>query len=148
MPALLSAVCLVLVTVAVHVPGLYVVIRPLQHLAARRLSSASPFFLQAVVLLTLYIVTLHMMEVLIWAVFYRAAVGFEDWSTAVSFSLGCYTTVGADQVVLPREWRLLKGLEAITAALMFGVSTAFIFAVINEGHRRWRQFDTQRASIR
>ena len=42
----------------------------------------------------------------------------------------------------------VKGLEAITAALMFGVSTAFIFAVINEGYCWWRQFDTQRASIR
>jgi hypothetical protein len=146
MPALLSAVCLVLATVAVHVPGLYITIRPLQDVGARQLNRGSHVFLQVVVVLTLYIVTLHMIEVVIWAAFYRAVVGFDDWPTAVSFSLGCYTTVGVDQVVLPRQWGLLKGLEAITAALMFGLSTAFIFAVINESHRRWRQFEAQRAS--
>ena len=61
--------------------------------------------------------------------------GFHDWPAAMYFSLGCYSTAGGDQVVLPREWKLLEGVEAMLGALMFGVSTAFLFGVITEIHR-------------
>jgi hypothetical protein len=44
--------------------------------------------------------------------------------------IGCsYTTVGSD-IVLPPQWKLLGPFEAVDGMLMFGVSTAFIFAVI------------------
>ena len=140
MSALVAAVCLVLATVAAHVSGLYMLTWRLHQIEARDLASRGrPFFFGVVVLLTLYIVMLHMVEVWIWAAFYRVAVGFADWPTAVFFSLGAYSTVGADQVVLSRDWRMLEGVEAIAAALMFGVSTAYMFGVIHEIYRRWRE---------
>ena len=139
MSALVAAVCLVLATVAAHVAGLSMLTRPLHRIEARDLTSRGrPFFLWVVVSVTLYIVVLHMIEVWIWAAFYLVFVGFADWPTAVHFSLAAYSTVGADQV-LSRDWRMLEGVEAITAALMFGVSTAFMFGVINEIYRRWRE---------
>ena len=134
--AALAAVCLVLVTVAVHVAGLYVVTLRLFEIRARDISNRGRrYLLRLVVLVTLYVVTLHMIEVAIWATFYRAAVGFHDWPAAMNFSLGSYSTSGADEVVLPREWKLLEGVEAMLGALMFGLSTAFLFAVITEVHR-------------
>jgi hypothetical protein len=42
---------------------------------------------------------------------------------------GSYTTSGSD-IVLPARWKLLGPLEAVCGMLMFGLSTAFIFAVI------------------
>ena len=88
-----------------------------------------------VLLVTLAIVLLHMVEIWIWAIFYRAAIGIEDWSTAVHLSLGYYSTVGAE-LVLPRAWRMLGGVEAMLGALMFGLSTAYLFAVVSEINRR------------
>jgi voltage-gated potassium channel len=139
MSALVAAVCLVLATAAVHVSGLYILLRRLYEIGAQDLTRRGPlFFLQVVLLLTLSVVMLHMIEVWIWAAFYRAAVGL-DWPTAVYFSLGCYSTVGAERIVLPREWRLLGGVEGMLGALMFGLSTAFLFAVVNEIHGRRRE---------
>jgi voltage-gated potassium channel len=140
MSALLAAVCLVLATAAVHVSGLYILLRRLYEIGAEDLTRRGPlFFLQVLLLLTLSVVMLHMIEVWIWAAFYRAAVGFDDWPTAVYFSLGCYSTVGTEPVLLPREWRLLGGMEAMLGALMFGLSTAFLFAVVHEIHTRRRE---------
>jgi len=39
--------------------------------------------------------------------------------------------------VLPHEWRLLSGVEALTGILMCGWSTGFFFAVVT------RMFDSQ-----
>jgi voltage-gated potassium channel len=139
MSALIAAVCLVVATVAVHVSGIYILIRRLHDIGAQDfIKRGGAFVLGALLLLTLSVMALHMIEVWMWAAFYRVAVSLGDWQTAVYFSLGCYSTVGAESVVLPREWRLLEGVEAMVGALMFGMSAAFLFAVVNQIHRRWR----------
>jgi len=40
-----------------------------------------------------------------------------------------YTTLGYGDVIMSQVWKLLGPLEAADGALMFGVSTAMIFAV-------------------
>ena len=70
MSALVAAVCLVLATVAVHVSGLYFVTLRLHEIGANEFANRRrAFFVRLVVLLTLYIVTLHMVEVSMWAAF-------------------------------------------------------------------------------
>ena len=56
---------------------------------------------------------------------------FSDYETAFYFSLGSYTTIGYGDVLLPQRWRLLGGLEGISGVLLCGLSTAFIFAIVN-----------------
>ena len=51
--------------------------------------------------------------------------------TAYYFSIVTYTTTGYGDLVLPAEWRLVGGVEALTGILMCGWSTAFFFAVAN-----------------
>ena len=41
-----------------------------------------------------------------------------------------YTTLGYGDIIMTPSWRLLGPLEAADGALMFGVSTAMVFAVI------------------
>jgi len=131
---------LVFATIAVHLSGIYILIRQLYAIGPGDFTRRGvPFLLRVVMLLNLYIVALHMIEVCTWAAFYRAAAGFGDWATAVYFSLGCYSSVGGDRIVLPREWRLMERAEEISGTLMFGVSTGLIFGVTQEIHRRWRQ---------
>ena len=77
------------------------------------------------------LITLHMLEVVIWAVFYFGNSLFQDFETALYFSITSYTTIGFGDVVLPRAWRMLGGIEGVTGVLLCGLSTAFVFAIVN-----------------
>jgi predicted outer membrane lipoprotein len=77
------------------------------------------------------IIVLHMVEIGIWAIFYYVNSLFQDFETALYFSITSYTTIGFGDVVLPRAWRLLGGIEGVTGVLLCGLSTAFVFAIIN-----------------
>jgi hypothetical protein len=54
---------------------------------------------------------------------------FSDLSTSFYYSAENFTTLGYD-VVMSREWRLLGPLEAVAGMLMFSISTAVLFTVI------------------
>ena len=60
----------------------------------------------------------------------RSTGAVADIGAAIYSSAGSYTTSGSD-IALPPQWRLLGPFEAVDGMLMFGVSTAFIFAVVN-----------------
>jgi len=72
----------------------------------------------------------HLGEIAFWGVALDLTGAAPDLGAAIYSSAGSYTTSGAD-VVLPPQWRLLGPFEAVDGMLMFGVSTAFIFAVVN-----------------
>ena len=74
---------------------------------------------------------LHVAENCIWAAFYLGLGLFGNYETAMYFSLGTYTTIGYGDVLLPQKWRLLGSLEGISGVLLCGLSTAFLFAVVN-----------------
>jgi hypothetical protein len=71
----------------------------------------------------------HLVEIALWALVLNLSGAVADISAAIYASAGSYTTSGSD-IVLPPRWKLLGPLEAVAGMLMFGVSTAFIFAVI------------------
>ena len=71
----------------------------------------------------------HLMEIALWAFALDISGAVADIGAAVYSSAGSYTTSGSD-IVLPPQWKLLGPFEAVSGMLMFGVSTAFIFAVI------------------
>lgn len=77
------------------------------------------------------IISLHMVEMVIWAVLYFANSLFPNFETALYFSITSYTTIGFGDVLLPPAWRMLGGIEAVTGVLLCGLSTAFVFAIVN-----------------
>ncbi len=77
------------------------------------------------------IIMLHMFEIAIWAGFYFSNSLFQDFETSLYFSTTSYTTIGFGDVVLPRAWRMLGGIEGVTGVLLCGLSTAFVFAIVN-----------------
>ena len=74
---------------------------------------------------------LHLLEILLWALFYIWQRCMPDLDSALYFSAVTYTTTGYGDIVLPPEWRLLGSVEALTGILMCGWSTAFFFAVVS-----------------
>jgi hypothetical protein len=72
----------------------------------------------------------HLGEIALWGFTLNISGAVTDISEAFYSSAGSYTTSGSD-IVLPPQWKLLAPFEAVDGMLMFGISTAFIFAVIN-----------------
>jgi len=77
------------------------------------------------------LIIVHLAEIAIWAGFYFQNGLFSDFETSLYFSTTSYTTIGFGDVVLPRAWRLLGGIEAVSGVLLVGLSTAFVFAIVN-----------------
>jgi voltage-gated potassium channel len=78
---------------------------------------------------TTAIIALHVLQILMWASFYRWSC-FPLWESAFYFSTASYTTVGISDVVLPQMWRTLGPVEGVVGVLMCGLSASFLFAIV------------------
>ena len=62
-----------------------------------------------------------------WAVVYHDHWNeFVDLKSALYFSLASFTTLGANDLALPPDHRMIGALEAAAGMLMFGWSTALL----------------------
>ena len=78
-----------------------------------------------------WMIFLHLVEIAVWAFFYEWQGAIPDLQSAFYFSAVTYTTTGYGDVLLPREWRLEGGVEALTGILMCGWSTGFFYAILS-----------------
>jgi hypothetical protein len=78
---------------------------------------------------TLLLLAGHLGEIGLWAFALDLSGAVADIRAAIYSSAGSYTTSGSD-IVLPPQWKLLGPFEAVDGMLMFGVSTAVIFALV------------------
>jgi hypothetical protein len=78
----------------------------------------------------LLLTVLHGVEAAIWATAYLWLGAFDAASAAMLFSFGSMTTVGAPGLMLQPQWQMMGVLEAANGALLFGISTAYIFGVM------------------
>ena len=62
---------------------------------------------------------------------FRASGEISTFEKAFYFSAQNYTTLGYGDIVLSDRWRLLGPLEAINGLLLFGLSTAAMFAALS-----------------
>jgi Ion channel len=72
----------------------------------------------------------HLIEIGVWAFLLVVCGEFSELALSYYHSAGNYTTLGSGDLVMTSAWRMLGPLEAANGMLMFGVSTAIIFAVI------------------
>ena len=77
------------------------------------------------------IVSLHVAETAIWAFYYWTSDFFNTFETSWYFSFTSYTTIGFGDALLPERWRILGGIEGLTGVLLCGISTAFMFVIVN-----------------
>ena len=83
------------------------------------------------VILSIWIVLLHLAEISLWAGFYVWRNAMPDLASALYFSAVTYTTTGYGDLVLIEGWRLVGAVEALAGILMCGWSTGFFFAIVN-----------------
>jgi hypothetical protein len=134
---LLIGFTMMAVCVVVHAAGVAAALRRLRPTVqqARSFWRITGFL----VLVAVWVVLLHLVEIAAWGVFYTLNGAMPDLQSAVYFSAVTYTTTGYGDMVLPPEWRLHGGIEALTGILMCGWSTGFFFAVVSQFHRSGEQ---------
>lgn len=130
---LLVGITVTLLTIVVHALGLTTIIHFVRR--ERRLGRAGTVFLANVAIVAVAVLlalAAHLIEMAIWAALFAICGEFPALGAAFYHSAVNYTTLGYGDrdVVMSGTWRLLAPLEAVDGMLMFGVSTAMIFAVI------------------
>jgi Ion channel len=73
--------------------------------------------------------TAHLIEIALWAALFVICGEFKSIELAFYHSAVNYTTLGYGDLIMTPSWKLLGPMEALDGALMFGVSTAMIFAI-------------------
>ena len=79
---------------------------------------------------TLMFLAGHFVEMALWAFVFVLCGEIPNFDTALYYSAATYTTVGDGTIAISTRWRLLGPIEAADGMLLFGLSTAMIFAVI------------------
>jgi hypothetical protein len=127
---LLIAFSLMALCVAIHAMGLIAVFRRIQVRIARGAEEFWPSTWRLIRVAS-WTVFLHLLQILVWAFLYAVRGAMPDFTTAAYFSAVTYTTTGYGDLVLPEEWRLVGGVEALTGILMCGLSTGMFFVVFS-----------------
>jgi voltage-gated potassium channel Kch len=136
------AFALMALCVAIHAIGVIAVFRRMRE---RESQGARDFWRPTSILIRIasWVVFLHLVQIVVWAIFYAWRGAMPDFTTAAYFSAVTYTTTGYGDLVLPAEWRLVGGVEALTGILMCGLSTGMFFAIFSIlfdlGHERERE---------
>jgi len=125
---------LIVLTVLTHVFGLSFirerVIRAFNQIGQRR--HPTVVFVTIVGAATLSATILHAGEASIWASAYKFLGALPNYKIALLYSLNAITSYGHTNVNLDDRWHLMGALEALNGWLLFGLSTAFLFAVIEK----------------
>lgn len=126
---------LIVLTVVVHVLGLGL-IRAGFHRAYRweggLVHRRLPHF-AVVMSVTVSLVTLlHILQAAIWAAAFLLTGAAPGIHTAMLYSIGAMTTYGHAALYLAPHWQMLGALEALNGVILLGLSTAFLYAMIQQ----------------
>ena len=72
----------------------------------------------------------HIAEVVVWALAYTMVGAAPAGTDLIYFAFVNYTTLGYGDVTPVERWHLLGPMTAMNGVLLFGWSTAVIFAVL------------------
>jgi hypothetical protein len=128
----LWGVPLIVLTVVVHAYGLQF----LNRRVSARISGAPMLRHQAVgstIVIggtVLLLTVLHGIECVIWASAYRFLGALRDNQSAMLYSLNAMTSYGHEVLTLPFHLQMMGAMEALDGWILFGLTTAFLFNVV------------------
>ena len=135
------SLALIALTIVIHAVGVVFIALVIERMAARRaavgylMRVTSITAIAIIVGVALLLVILHGIECLTWAYAYVHLGALPSPADALLYSVDSMTTRGASGLVLERQWRMMGASEAGDGMLLFGVSTAFLFYLME---RLWR----------
>jgi len=119
---------LIALTVMFHVTGLGV----LKRMSDRFRPHVFRYPGWSVAAATLVIALLHSVEATVWAATYSWLGALANMREAILYSLNALTAYGHTDLVLERKWQLMGSLESLNGWILFGLSAAFLFNLVQE----------------
>lgn len=129
MREVLWGIVLVAITLMIHGIGMPLTVR-VHELFQPRLERTKSYFIGVVALVvsSWVIIVVHLLEVLVWSLFFLVHDQFPNFSTSYYFALNEYTTLGSNYD-LKRDWRLLEGLLGMAGLFAFAWSTGVLMTI-------------------
>jgi len=125
---------LIVVNVVIHVSGLALinesVVRVLS--GARERGRSMPTFALVMGVAALLATALHGIEAAAWATVYLLLGALPNTKSAMLYSLSAMTSYGHANLFLEDQWQLMGALEALNGMLLFGLTIAFLFVMIQK----------------
>jgi hypothetical protein len=122
---------LIVVTIAIHATGVVMMalvgLRIKVRVETRR--RVIPIVIGVIAGAGLLLAVLHGIEAAIWAAAYLVG-ALDSPIDAIFYSLDAMVTSGASGLVLQRHWGIMGALQAADGMLLFGISTAYMFAMM------------------
>lgn len=134
---------LIVFTTVLHAYGLGLLHKAVNSRASSGEQRRHPLFLSSFLIgeMALSVTILHAIEGMIWAVTYRVLGALADNKSAMLYSLNAMTSYGHTNLYLAPHWQMMGALEAFNGWILFGLTTAFLFTVIQ---RAWPQSYAER----
>jgi uncharacterized membrane protein len=125
---------LIVMTVIIHVLGLGLISRGIGRVSSAKIENCHPMatFVAVMGATTLLATSLHAIEAGIWASAYLLIGALRDSRTAMLYSLNAITSYGHANLFLEDRWQLMGAMEALNGWLLFGLTTAFLFGMIEK----------------
>jgi hypothetical protein len=133
---------LIVLTIAIHTTAVVVMafgletrirVRVDKHKADRL--RAVPTMIGHIGVVALILAALHGLEGVLWALAYWGLGAVDSVTDASVYALATMTTFDVPGLTVPARFQMLSALQAVNGVLLFGISTAFLFAVIQV---QWR----------
>ena len=128
---------LIALTVAIHAMGVVMMALVMEKIRVRLdnrslgLRDVIPIVIGLVGAVGLLLAVLHGIEATIWAAAYLWLGALDSPIDAMLYSVDSMSTRGASGLTLQRHWQMMGALEACDGMLLFGISTAYNFAVMH-----------------
>lgn len=134
---------IIILTVVLHAYGLGVLNREVSSRLSnegqlRHPPSGASYIIGAT---ALWATLLHAVEGAIWACAYRFLGAIGDNRSAMLYSISAMTSFGHANLDLAPAWQMMGALEALNGWILFGLTTAFIFTVVQ---KVWPRIDVER----
>jgi hypothetical protein len=125
---------LIVLTVVIHVFGLALISQKAVLVFSHMTARYHPTAVFAVVMgtTTLLTTSLHALEAGIWSASYWFMGALPEYKSAMLYSLSAMTSYGHEGLFLESRWQLLGAIEALNGVLLFGLTTAFLFGMIQK----------------
>jgi hypothetical protein len=130
------SLALIAVTIAMHVTGVVLLANASERIKAKlpqldiSYLSSVPISMALIVGVALCLAVMHGIEAFVWALSYVHIGALSSLADATLYSLDSMTSRGGSGLAIEERWRMMGASEAVDGMLLFGISTAFVFAVM------------------
>ena len=128
---------LIVLTIAIHTTAVVLMAFGLEARIRARLDRhkadrlrAVPSVIGHIGAVALMLAALHGLEGALWALAYWWLGAIDSVTDASVYALATMTTFEIPGLTVPARFQMLSALQAVNGVLLFGISTAFLFAVI------------------